>query len=178
MIACLGAFNRYRHVPALGVGANAMQALRRTARGEVVVAAGVLATTAVLVGLAPAAFTTLASGTSTGLVAVGSDYATTTEVHLTITPGNVGSNTFVARVNDYGTSTPAPAGSVQLQFSLPAHPELGSATLSLKRQANGVWQGSGSELAIAGRWTIDVLVQGATSGVVVPMSVTVGPPPK
>jgi copper transport protein len=178
VIACLGALNHYRHVPALALNSKAAQALRRTVGGEVIVATGILATTAVLVGLAPAAFANLTGGPTASLVAIGSDYATTTEVHLTITPGNVGSNTFVARVDDYGSSTPAAADSVQLQFTLPAHPELGSATLSLARQANGVWQGSGSELAIAGRWRIDVLVQGATSGVVVPLAVTVAPPPK
>jgi copper transport protein len=174
VIVCLAALNRYRYVPALGMGTEAVQALRRTVGGEVFLAGGILATTAVLVALAPAAFASLSGGASTtGMVVSGSDYATTTQVRLTVTPGHVGSNTFEARVTDYGTSTPTPARSVQLQFSLPAHPELGSATLSLTRQANGIWKASGSELAIAGRWTVDVLVQGAASAVDVPLTVNV-----
>ena len=177
VIVCLAAFNRYRYVPALGLGAKAVQALRRTVRGEVFVAGGILAATAVLVALAPAAFATLSGGGgATGLVVAGSDYATTTQVRLTVSPGHTGNNTFAARVNDYGASMPAPARSVQLQLSLPARPELGTATLSLTKQANGTWQGSGSELAIAGRWTIDVLVQGAANAVVVPLTVNVASP--
>jgi len=170
----LAALNRYRYVPALGLGDKAVQALRRTVGGEVFLAGGILATTAVLVALAPAALASLGGGGSTpGLVVSGSDYGTTTQVRLTVTSGHVGSNTFEARVNDFGTSTPTPALSVQLQFLLPAHPELGSATLSLKKQANGLWQATGSELAIAGRWTIDVLVQGAANAVDVPLIVNV-----
>ena len=170
----LAALNRYRYVPALGLGDKAVQALRRTVGGEVFLAGGILATTAVLVALAPAALASLGGGGSTpGLVVSGSDYGATTQVRLTVTSGHVGSNTFEARVNDFGTSTPTPALSVQLQFLLPAHPELGSATLSLKKQANGLWQATGSELAIAGRWTIDVLVQGAANAVDVPLTVNV-----
>jgi copper transport protein len=173
-IVGLAALNRYRNVPALGMGTKAVTALRRTVGGEVFLAGGILAATAVLVALAPAALASLSSGGgTTGMVVSGSDYAATTQVRLTVTPGHVGSNTFEARVTDYGTSTPAPARAVQLQVSLPAHPELGSATLSLTRQANGIWRARGSELAIAGRWTVDVLVQGAASAVEVPLTVNV-----
>ena len=63
---------------------------------------------------------------------------------------------------------------MQLQFSLAAHPELGSATLSLREIANGRWQGSGSELSIAGRWSVSVLVQEPTTGVTVPLTLNVG----
>jgi copper transport protein len=174
VIVGLAALNRYRYVPALGLGAKAVQALRRTVGGEIFLAGGILATTAVLVALAPAALASLTGGGSpTGLVVSGSDYATTTQVRLTVAPGHVGRNTFEAGVNNYGSSTAASARSVQLQFSLPAHPELGSATLSLTRQASGIWQGTGSELAIAGRWSIDVLVQGAANAVDVPLTVNV-----
>jgi copper transport protein len=174
LIVGLAALNRYRFVPALGLDSAAVRTLRRTVGGEVLLAGGILATTAVLVALAPAAFASLTGGgRATGLTASGSDYAATVQVRLSVTPGQVGSNTFEAQVNNYGSSTPAPARSVQLQFTLPAHPELGSATLSRTKQANGVWQASGTALAISGRGTIDVVVQGAANAVDVPLTVGV-----
>jgi hypothetical protein len=63
-----------------------------------------------------------------------------------------------------------------LQFSLAVQPELGSQTLVLERKAEGLWRGSSSNLGIAGRWTVDVLVQGATNGVVVPLTIDVRAP--
>src|SRR5256885_304599 len=68
-----------------------------------------------------------------GVVATGHDFATTTRVRLTVTPGTVGPNRFVATVVDYDTGRPASATGVTLTFALPGHPELGSPTLPLHR---------------------------------------------
>ena len=66
VIVGLGGLNRYRLVPALEAGAKAIQGLRRAVRGEVVVAMGILAATAVLAGLAPAVLSALGSAGPAG----------------------------------------------------------------------------------------------------------------
>ena len=175
VIALLAALNHYRHVPAIGAGTGPLRSLQRTVGGEISVAGGILAVTAVMVGLAPAAFLSSASSSRGALVASGSDYARSVQVRLTVSPGTVGSNTFSADLTAYGGSRPFTAGSVQLQFALPAEPQIGSATLSLARQSAGRWQARGSQLSIAGTWSVSVLVQGATSGVVVPLTLKVAP---
>jgi hypothetical protein len=93
-----------------------------------------------------------------------------------VTPGRVGTNNFVLHATQYGTGAPILAQSAELQFSLAVQPELGSQTLVLERKAEGLWRGSSSNLGIAGRWTVDVLVQGATNGVVVPLTIDVRAP--
>jgi len=60
---------------------------------------------------------------------------------------------------------------VQLDFSLPAQTTVPSSTLVLRKGTGGVWQGNGFELSVKGRWTIEVLVQGAVSAVEVPLSI-------
>ena len=178
VIVGLGGLNRYRLVPALEAGAKAIQGLRRAVRGEVVVAMGILAATAVLAGLAPAVLSALGSAgppAGTSVSVTGTDYAQTTRVRLTVSPGAVGRNSFTAKVSESTTGRPVAASSVQLEFSLSTRPEIGSATLSLRRSSSGVWQASGSELAIAGTWSVTVLVQTPTTGVSVPLSVRVGP---
>ena len=175
VIALLGALNHYRHVPAIAAGTGPLRSLQRTVGGEISVAGGILAVTAVMVGLVPAALLSSAGASSGVVVATGSDYAHTVQVRLAVSPGSVGSNTFSADLTAYGGSRPFTAGSVQLQFALPAQPQIGSATLSLARQSAGRWQARGSQLSIAGTWSVSVLIQGATSGVVVPLTLKVAP---
>ena len=95
------------------------------------------------------------------MVVAGADYATTVKVSLSVTPGTVGANSFVAQVTDYASGRAAAASGVQLEFSLPSHPSVGPSTLVLKQAADGTWRGSGLELSVAGDWTCDVVVQGA-----------------
>ncbi len=174
VLVSLGAFNRYRVVPALPGDATTARRFARVSRAEVVVAAAVLAATAVLTGLAPSTYSAAAAkaAASHRIVASASDYATTVTVRLTVAPGLVGRNVFVAQVDRYGTDTPAPARRVGLEFSLPAHIGLG-ASLALRRGADGTWTGAGLQLSIAGEWTIDAVIQGAGGAVVVPFTVRV-----
>jgi copper transport protein len=181
VLALLGALNRFRLIPALSTRDEAVRPFRRAVRSEVAVATGVLAVTAVLVGLAPA----FASGPTPGpgsagpgVTLSGSDYATTVTVRLTIDPGTVGKNDFVLRATDYNTGRPLPGvRSVQLNFSLPTRPSVGQSSVSLSPAANDTWQGTAIEPSIAGDWSIEVVIQEAANGVVVPLTFRALPTP-
>jgi copper transport protein len=180
VLALLGGLNRFRLVPALTRRDDAVRPFRRAVTGEVAVATGVLALTAVLVGLAPA-FVSGAPQTAAapGVTLTGSDYATTVTVHLTVTPGTVGRNEFVLAATEYGSDKPLTGvRSVQLDFSLPAQPSVGQSAVNLSRAAGGSWRATAIEPSIAGDWSIEVVVQGATNAVVVHLTMRAAPAPR
>jgi copper transport protein len=175
VLVALGALNRYRVVPALAGEPGAARAFGRAARAELVVAAAVLAATAVLSGLAPGSLSSAAAGGNpASVVVVATDHAQTLTVRLTVTPGRAGANTFAVRVDRYGTTTPAPARAVTLDFTLPSHVGVG-ANLALRRGADGVWGGHGLQLAIVGDWRCEVVVGPPATAVVVPLSLRIAP---
>ena len=178
-LVALGALNHFFWVPE--VRRDDKRGPRRfalTSRGELAVAIGVLAATAVLTGLAPGV-STVASGSPAsppGSNAAGEDYATTVRVLLTVTPGRAGVNDYVARVEDYDSGDPAAGvNAVQLECSLPARPSLGGVKIALSRDPEGSWSGRGLEFSVAGSWQVDVLVVRAAGGVTVPLSLAIGP---
>ena len=138
----------------------------------------VLAATALLSGLAPARLAVAAAGPSPApqATASGQDYATTVRVQLTVTPGTAGENAYVAWVDDYDSGDPlAAVTAVRLECSLPAKPAVSAVTVPLKRDPDGSWRGRGLELAIAGLWSITVVVEKETGGVTVPLELRIGP---
>ena len=91
-------------------------------------------------------------------------------MQLTVTPGSAGENAYVARVDDYDSGDPlAAVTAVRLECSLPAKPAVSAVTVPLKRDPDGSWRGRGLELAIAGVWSITVVVEKETGGVTVPL---------
>ena len=109
-------------------------------RGELAVALGVLAATAILTALPPGV-TAAASGAASapsGVTASGEDYATTVRVSLAVTPGRAGRNDYLARVEDYEGDAPA-AGvtAVKLECSVPSDSGVNPVTVSLERAADG-----------------------------------------
>ncbi len=172
-LVALGALNRFRNTrryEQLG-----SRPLLRTAGGELVLAAGVFAMTALLTGLPPKEPVTTAPAPSIPLVALGSDFATTTKVRLQVSPGTVGPNAFVAAVTDYDTGEPVDARRVTLSFSLPDRPEVAS-ELRLARGENGQWEAAGTALALDGTWSVTVIVEESTESVEVPLAITPRPP--
>jgi copper transport protein len=151
-------------------GPLAVRWLRGSVRSEVVLTAAVLAAAAVLSGLPPGSDVQAASrqAGSQAIVVTGSDFGTTARVRLTVSPGTVGRNRFTVRVLRYDTGGPLPARNVRLGFSLSSNPNVSSG-LSLAREADGRWSGRGTNLSIAGRWEVDVVVQEATTAVDVPL---------
>ncbi len=173
VLVALGALSHFVLVPTVDGGEAELRGLRRTIAAEIVLGAAVLAATGVLAGLAPATFAAAAAraAASSHVVLSGADYATTVRVRLAVTPGTVGRNAFVASVNDYTAGRPlAGVRSVNLDFSLPAQTAVQPSTLTLARAANGTWQGSALAPSVAGRWSIEVIVEEATTAVDVPLT--------
>jgi copper transport protein len=171
-LAAIGAANRFRIVPALQAGGARLQTLAGTVRVELAVAIPILVAASLLSELPPAAFVSQSAASRQAPPAVvvnGNDFATTTRVRLTVTPGVAGPNRFAAKLVDYDTRQPVPAQRVALSFSLPARPDVGASSLDLRPAGDGAWQGQGSQLSIAGRWSITVLVGRPGGAVTVPL---------
>jgi copper transport protein len=175
VLVALGALNHFVLVPAQARG-DAAAPFRRTLRSELVLGVGILAVTGVLGGLAPATFGAAAAKAtaSSQVVLTGSDYAATVRVRLVVSPGTVGSNQFTATVNNDATGRPLTGvRSVTLNFSLPGQAVVQSSTLALSGGPGGIWQGTGLELSVSGRWNIQVLVEQSTTAVEVPLVIDV-----
>jgi copper transport protein len=181
-LVALGALNRYRVLPALAGDARRLAGLRRNVRGEVVLAACVLAVTAVLSQLPPGKFVVerAAAGPPAppSVRVEGSDFATSVRIALTVSPGTPGPNGFTAKVTDYDSGEDWPAARVALRFTPRGQPEIGASTLELARAADGRWRGQGSQLSIAGSWVVVGLVEGSGPAVTVPMELQVRAAPQ
>jgi hypothetical protein len=173
--------NRFRNVPALAAGAGRPARLRRTVRGEVVLAGAVLLAAALLSELPPGADSPDArpapSPPPAAVRASGADYTTSVRVTLQVSPGSAGPNRFVATVADYDTGRTLAADHVRLRAALPTRPEVGASELELVRGADGSWHGQGPVLGIAGTWAITALVERPDGGFTVPMRLRVGAAP-
>jgi putative copper export protein len=154
-------------------------ALRRNVRGEVIVAVGVLAVTAVLSQLPPGKFVVDQAAARPApppsVQVQGSDFATSVRLVLTVSPGTAGPNTFTAKLTDYDTGADRPASRVALRFTPRDHPDIGAATLELARTDGGLWRGQGSPLSIDGRWAVVALVEGPGAAVTVPLQLQTRP---
>jgi copper transport protein len=160
VLAGLGAVNRFGNVPR---ASNVLRGLRRVASTEVVVGAAVVLVASALVNVAPPVASAAPATTlqSRQLVVSGSDFATTVNVRLAVSPGTAGFDDFTLRVADYDTSATVNASSVQLEFTQPLRPQLGQSTLTLKRQSDGTFAARGGNLAIAGIWEVAVIIDNA-----------------
>jgi copper transport protein len=163
----LGALNRFRSVPAVEGKARPLITIGRVELG---LAAVVLVATAVLQGQAPPA-SVAAAATPPAVVATGHDFAETIAVRLSVSPGTVGFNQFVADVTDFRTGRPVTA-EVTLTFSLPARPDLGTSTLPLRRGTDGTYRGTGANLSIDGTWDVEMLIQQTSGAAQIPLRVT------
>lgn len=169
VMVVLGAFNRFRSVP---IVARVVAPLRRAVSGEVVLAAGVLAATGVLQGLAPPSSV---PEPPKPLVVHAIDFGTTVRATLSVTPATVGFNRFTLTVVDYDTRRPV-AGTASLRFALPARAELAPSTLALSRSAPGRFAGDGANLSLAGTWTVTADIQLPTGGIEVTFPVATRTP--
>jgi copper transport protein len=172
-LVLLGALNRYRVVPALAGGVRRLDGLRRNVRGEVVLAACILAVTAVLSQLPPGKFVVEQAAAKPpappSVQVEGSDFATAVRVALSVSPGTPGPNGFTAKVTDYDSGEDWPATRVALRFTPRDQPDIGTSTLDLTRSGDGLWRGQGSQLSIAGRWVVVGLIEGSGPAVTVPL---------
>jgi len=175
VLVALGALNHFKAVPALGRGAG-VRSFTLNSRGELVVAAAVLATTALLSGLAPdsSAVASRVASAAPAVTASGSDLAAAGGADLTVSPGAVGQNSYSVTIGGYDSGQPlASVTGVTLELSLPGKPSLISSTLVLVEVSGGSWRGSALQLSAVGRWRVNVVVQEAAGGVRAPLELDV-----
>ena len=167
-LAALGALNHFRNVPRAREGHSAV---RRIGRVELGIAALVLLSTAGLVNLAPPVQAAAGSSPSSQalLVVDTADFATTLRLHLEVSPGTAGFDTFQATVTDYDTAQPVQASDVTLRFRLPARPDVGASTLRLPPTGDGIFSAGGANLSLDGTWAVTALVDRGTASVEVPL---------
>src|SRR5439155_15702061 len=175
----LGATNRLRNVVLL---AEDERPLRRFVTAETVFALGVLVLTGVLTGLSPpvAAASAATGPPPVAGSATGADFATTTRVSLTMTPGFAGPNAFRAQVTGYDTGSPVSADAVTLRFQSVTHPDIPVSQMRLTQHMDhqgmgaqvmeGVWVGQGTAVSVMGTWRVTALVRSGASTVEVPMT--------
>jgi hypothetical protein len=147
---------------------------------EIAIAAGVLGATGVLTQLPPASSVAAAASrpqTQQSVVATGHDFATSVRARLEATPGTVGPNSFELSVVDFDTAEPVEASAVNLTFSLPGHPELGTPSVALKRLGDS-WAARSTVLSLFGRWEVTAVVQEPSTSVTLPLQLTTRLPPE
>ena len=176
VLLALGAINRYRNVPRAEWN---LRGLIRVGRTELGVAAVVIAVAAVLTSLAPPSYSPPAAASSTPqIVASGQDFGTTVKVRLVASPGYPGSNRFTLSVHDYDSGQAVDASRVSLRFSFPGRPSVGESTLTLKKASTGTYEETGTNLSLAGRWSVTATIEHGLQSVEVPLTLTTAPPPE
>lgn len=165
-LVALGAVNRYRSIPAIPT---TLRKIRRVGAVELIVAGAVLVATGTLTGFPPPKFVREAEGTMAPLVAIGSDFATSVQVRLEVSPGRPGDNRFVAHLVDYDSHQPLEADRLTLRFTFEGWKTIPASGLPLMRQAAGVYAAEGSNLSLEGRWTITAAVERGVDSVEVPL---------
>jgi copper transport protein len=176
VIVALGAYNRWRSIPRLQRGGTTMG---RVLSVEIVAAIGVFGLTAALTGIDPdpPAEHAAEAPMAESIVVAGSDFATTTRVELTVTPGVAGPNVFEALVVDYDDETPIQADEVLLQLAPIGRLDVESTSLPLEPQRGGMWMAEGTQLSIAGAWQAVVQVVAEARTTDVPLVLVTRAPP-
>jgi copper transport protein len=179
-LAALGAWNRFRSVPAVE---RSLRGLRRVGRLEIGVAAVTLVASAILTSLVPPFLVQTAARQPAPPVvlakatAPAQAVATPVKATLEITPGYPGQNRFTLRAYDSKTSR-AVVGNVTLRFDMPARPEVEGSTLDLTRATDGSYVALGENLTLIGDWRVTALVDQSPAAVQVPFEVTCNPTPQ
>jgi copper transport protein len=173
-LAALGAWNRFRSVPA---AERSLRGLRRVGRLEIGVAGVTLVASAILTSLVPPFLVQTAAKLPPPPVVVARSAAQAVRATLEITPGYPGQNRFTLRAYDARTSR-ALAGSVALRFDMPARPEVAGTTLDLARAADGSYVALGDNLSLIGDWRVTAMVDQSPAGLQVPFQVTCNPTPE
>ena len=162
----LAAANRRRAVPA---AASTLRLLRRLAGGELVLAALALGAAALLASLPPPS--ALREVEPAGLLANGSDAAKTLRVRLTTATAVPGPNRFAVRVTDYRSGRTVAASRVSLEFTPLDDPSETTTSLALVSAPGRMFEGTGTNLSLDGRWGITALVEVGSEALPVPLVV-------
>ena len=164
----LGAYNRMRGVRRLETD---HRPLRRVAGIELVAIAGILLLTATLTSFAPPAGTSPASAAAPAntVVLTGSDFATTIDVTVTVTPAQPGPNLFRADVTAYGTDQAVGADAVTIRLRSVTRPQLPTSTVALRADGDG-WVAQALDPSVDGTYRLSVQVRTGASVTEVPLT--------
>ena len=91
------------------------------------------------------------------------------KVRLIVSPGTAGPNEFDVDISEFDSDAPLDATAVSLRFEPVGRPGVGSSTLELMHHGDH-WMANGSQVSIAGVWTVTVVVQTASSGTEIPLT--------
>jgi copper transport protein len=163
-VAAIGAFNRWRGVPAARLN---LRPLRRAGSWELALAVVALTATSALGALPPPA--SLVS--SPGLDASGADFGTTVRVHLTAPSDQPGPNRFVVSAVDYDSKMAMRPRRITLTFAPLDDPDVAPTSLALAPGPGDSYVAAGANLAFEGRWRITALIERAGDSVEVPLDV-------
>jgi copper transport protein len=164
ILAALGASNRWRHVPR---AAEDPAPLKRTAFSEAILATVATIAAGFLGALPPPA----SARTIPGLSAQGADFATTVRASFSALSDQPGPNRYSVRVEDYDSGRPLDAREVSLRFTPTDDPMIAPTTLPLSADGDGVFSGTGAQLAFPGRWRIEMLIQHGSTSSNIPIEV-------
>jgi len=162
-LAALGARQRFWN---LRIVRTNLAGLRKIGKTELVVATALFVATAILTGLSPPA---PASAANTPLTADGVDLGHTVRAHLEVAPGQAGINTFTVKLSDPNGGN-LRIDTASLRFSYESGGSIGPSTLPLRRHGD-TWTATAANLSITGRWSVTVVVQGATTSAEIPLEV-------
>lgn len=167
VLAGLGAINRYRSAPQVS---GSISLLEHVSRAEVMAAIAVLALSGILSGVTPGATLLAQAKDVSKLVVTGADFGTTVRVHLEISPGFAGRNSYALRLRDYDSGAPVDAERVSLRFLFLERAGIGDATAQLVEKTPGTYAGVGTELSLDGRWRVTVVVERGVNSVEIPLA--------
>ena len=156
MTAGIAAFAAVNHWRSAVVAASDLRPLRRAGTAEVLLATAALAAAAVLGSLPPPA---AGAGSLEAFEISGADFGTTLRVRVTGVTDRAGPNRFVAMITDYDSGESVDIRRATLRFTALDDPGIGVGSLELTRRADGAFVGSGSSLAVAGRWRMTALIE-------------------
>jgi copper transport protein len=166
-VIMLGAINRYRSLARLP---HDHHPLLRVASAEIVAAVGILALTATLTSLPPPVSQVAAQAAPTDTVTMtGSDFATTVDGTVTVTPAQPGPNLYRATFTSFGTDQPFPADEVQLQLQSVTRPNVPGATVKFRADGDG-WVAQALVPSIAGTFLATAQVRTGATVVQIPLT--------
>ena len=176
-LAGLGAYNRYRSVPAVD---HSLSRLRRVGAMELVLAAFALVAAATLSSTLPPALVQSAAKQKPApqeLV-----YATSAgyRASLEVSPGYAGPNRFVLRVYDTSTGQELTERQItqgELSFAPYGRATATAATLPLNLAADGELSAIGQQLTLTGRWIVTAQLTLPGGGTDIPFTLACSPSP-
>ncbi|MGH2718024.1 MAG: hypothetical protein ACRDJU_05550, partial [Actinomycetota bacterium] len=112
------------------------------------------------------------------IVAKGSDVSHTYQLHLAISPGTPGFDTYTLKVTNYLTGAPVNASSVSVTFDNQFVTSLGSSDLTLARKGAGTYTAKGANMGVTGPYQLTVTIANGLNTVDVPFTFVSESPPQ